>query len=34
MQPTGPNGSFSTSASCEDSIDGITRPAESRPISA
>ena len=34
MQPTTPTGSFSTSATCEDSIGGITRPAESRPISA
>ena len=34
MQPQTPWGSFSTSASCEASIEGITRPAESRPISA
>ena len=34
MQPTGPTGSLTTSASCVDSIEGITRPAESRPISA
>jgi hypothetical protein len=34
MHPTGPTGSFTTRASWVDSIDGITRPAESRPISA
>ena len=34
MQPTTPSGSFITSATWEDSIGGITRPALSRPISA
>ncbi len=34
MQPTTPIGSLTTSATCEDSIGGITRPALSRPISA
>ena len=34
MQPTTPTGSLTTSASWVDSIEGITRPAESRPISA
>ncbi len=34
MQATTPSGSLSTSASWLDSIGGITRPAESRPISA
>ena len=34
MQPTTPIGSFITSASCDDSIEGITRPAKLRPISA
>ena len=34
MQPQTPCGSFSTIASCVDSMEGITRPAESRPISA
>ena len=34
MQATGPTGSLTTSASCEASIGGITRPASERPISA
>ncbi len=34
MQATTPTGSFTTSASWVASMDGITRPAESRPISA
>ena len=34
MQPTTPTGSLTTSASWVASIEGITRPAESRPISA
>ena len=34
MQPITPSGSFTTSDSWLDSIEGITRPAESRPISA
>ncbi len=34
MQPTTPTGSFNTSASCVASIEGITRPALLRPISA
>ena len=34
MQATGPTGSLTTSASWLASIEGITRPAESRPISA
>ena len=34
MQATTPIGSFSTRDSCVDSIDGITRPAKLRPISA
>ena len=34
MQPTTPSGSLTTSASWVASIGGITRPAESRPISA
>ena len=34
MQPTTPIGSFRTSASCVDSIEGITLPAKFRPISA
>ena len=34
MQPQTPCGSLITRASWEASIEGITRPAESRPISA
>ena len=34
MQPHTPIGSFRTSASWVDSIEGITRPAKLRPISA
>ena len=34
MAPTTPTGSFTTRASWEDSIGGITRPAEARPSSA
>jgi hypothetical protein len=34
MHPQAPIGSFTTSASWVDSIDGITRPAKLRPISA
>jgi hypothetical protein len=34
MQATTPIGSLTTSASCEASIGGITRPAKLRPISA
>ena len=34
MQPNVPIGSLTTIDSCVDSIEGITRPAESRPISA
>lgn len=34
MQPITPSGSFTTSATWEASIGGITRPALSRPISA
>ena len=34
MHPQTPWGSFRTMASWLDSIEGITRPAESRPISA
>ena len=34
MQPHAPIGSFTTRASWVDSIDGITRPAKLRPISA
>ena len=34
MQPTTPTGSLTISESWVASIEGITRPAESRPISA
>ena len=34
MQPQTPIGSFTTRASWVDSIDGMTRPAKLRPISA
>ena len=34
MQPIAPIGSLTTSESWVDSIDGITRPPSSRPISA
>ena len=34
MQPQTPIGSFTTMASCVDSIEGMTRPAKLRPISA
>ena len=34
MQPHTPVGSLVTSASCVASIEGITRPAKLRPISA
>jgi hypothetical protein len=34
MQPHTPIGSFTTSASCVDSMGGITRPAKFLPISA